>query len=52
MLTSPTTVLWNQKGNCFEYSILLASLLQGVGYDAYVVCGYATRYDVMRARHC
>ncbi|XP_074648712.1 dynein regulatory complex subunit 7-like [Tubulanus polymorphus] len=42
-LLSPVTVLKNQKGNCFEYSTLLCSLLIGVGYDAYVVNGYATR---------
>ena len=42
-LTSPTTVLWQQHGNCFEYAILLCSLLEGAGYDAYVVSGYASR---------
>ncbi|KAH3848101.1 hypothetical protein DPMN_090450 [Dreissena polymorpha] len=42
-LLSPTTVLKRQKGNCFEYSTLLCSLLIGAGYDAYVVSGYATR---------
>ena len=36
-------MLKRQKGNCFEYSILLCSLLIGAGYDAYVVSGYATR---------
>lgn len=38
-----------QSGNSFDSSILLASLLIGVGYDAYVVSGYAlktiTNYD-------
>lgn len=43
VLWSPTQVLKEQKGNCFDYSILLASLLIGAGYDAYVVAGYATR---------
>lgn len=42
-LYSPATVLTLQRGHCFEYSVLLASLLIGVGYDAYVVSGYATR---------
>ncbi|XP_045186908.2 dynein regulatory complex subunit 7-like isoform X2 [Mercenaria mercenaria] len=42
-LLSPTTILKRQKGNCFEYSTLLCSLLIGAGYDAYVVSGYATR---------
>ena len=37
------TVLKRQKGNCFEYSTLLVSLLIAAGYDAYVVSGYATR---------
>lgn len=37
----PATVLRRQRGNCFEQSILLASLLLGAGYDAYVVSGYA-----------
>lgn len=42
-LVSPTLVLKQQHGNCFDYSILLCSLLIGVGYDAYCVCGYATQ---------
>ncbi|VDD84157.1 unnamed protein product [Mesocestoides corti] len=42
-LLSPSTTLSLQRGTCFEYSTLLCSLLIGVGYDAYVVCGYATR---------
>ena len=42
-LLSPTTVLKQQKGNCFEYSALLSSLLIGAGYDAFVVSGYATK---------
>ena len=42
-LVSPTLVLSRQRGNCFDYAVLLCSLLVGVGYDAYCVCGYATR---------
>jgi len=42
-LVSPTLVLNRQRGNCFDYAILLCSLLIGVGYDAYCVCGYATQ---------
>ena len=44
-LVSPTTVIdrKRQKGNCFEYSTVLVSLLIAAGYDAYVVSGYATR---------
>lgn len=36
------TVLKKQRGNCFEYSNVLCSLLIGAGYDAYVVNGYAS----------
>jgi len=42
-MLSPTTIVKRQKGNCFEYSTLLCSMLIGAGYDAYVVSGYATR---------
>ena len=42
-LVSPTLVLRQQKGNSFDHSVLLCSLLLGVGYDAYCVCGYGTR---------
>ena len=36
-------MLRTQKGNSFDFSTLLCSLLIGAGYDAYVVSGYATR---------
>lgn len=36
-------MLKEQRGNCFDYAVLLASLLIGVGYDAYCVCGYASQ---------
>ena len=42
-LFSPTEVLRRQQGNCFDFSNLLCSLLLGAGYDAYCVCGYATK---------
>ncbi|NXN17500.1 DRC7 protein, partial [Indicator maculatus] len=42
-LYSPTTILSCQRGNCFDFSVLLCSLLLGAGYDAYCVHGYATR---------
>lgn len=41
-MTSPTFTLEKQVGNCFECATLLVSLLRGVGYDAYIVSGYAT----------
>lgn len=34
-------MLRRQRGNCFDCSVLLCSLLVGVGFDAYCVCGYA-----------
>jgi len=40
---SPTSVLVWQIGDCIDMSIVLASLLIGVGYDAYVVIGYADK---------
>ncbi|XP_029464781.1 dynein regulatory complex subunit 7 [Rhinatrema bivittatum] len=42
-LYSPTTTLRLQLGNCFDFSVLLCSLLLGAGYDAYCVSGYATK---------
>ncbi|NXC50715.1 DRC7 protein, partial [Penelope pileata] len=42
-LYSPTTILKYQRGNCFDFSVLLCSLLIGAGYDAYCVHGYATQ---------
>lgn len=43
VLYSPTTTMWNQRGNAFDYSVLLCSLLEGSGYDAYVAYGYASK---------
>lgn len=40
---SPTSVLAWQIGDCIDKSVVLASLLIGVGYDAYVVIGYADK---------
>ncbi|XP_068267382.1 dynein regulatory complex subunit 7 isoform X1 [Nyctibius grandis] len=42
-LYSPTTILKYQRGNCFDFSVLLCSMLIGARYDAYCVHGYATR---------
>lgn len=43
-LPSPTSVMWQQKGNCFDYAVLLCSLLEGAGYDAYCIYGYAAKH--------
>ncbi|XP_008066210.1 dynein regulatory complex subunit 7 isoform X2 [Carlito syrichta] len=42
-LFSSTTVLKYQKGNCFDFSTLLCSMLIGAGYDAYCVNGYGSQ---------
>ncbi|XP_063801875.1 dynein regulatory complex subunit 7 isoform X2 [Pseudophryne corroboree] len=42
-LFSSHSVLRKQKGNSFDFSVLLCSLLLGAGYDAYCVSGYASR---------
>ncbi|RMC09229.1 hypothetical protein DUI87_14237 [Hirundo rustica rustica] len=41
-LYSPTTILKYRRGNCFDFTVLLCSLLIGAGYNAYCVHGYAT----------
>lgn len=40
---SPDAVMGWQAGDCFDCAQLLCSLLLGVGYDAYVVSGYAPK---------
>lgn len=42
-MPSPLSVLNWQGGDCFDLSMVLCSLLIGVGYDAYVVMGYAPK---------
>jgi len=42
-LYSPTFTVQTQMADAFDLSTLLASYLIGVGYDAYVVSGYAPR---------
>lgn len=42
-LYSPTTVLKYQRGNCFDFSTLLCSMLIGAGYDAYCINGYGSQ---------
>ncbi|XP_075045545.1 dynein regulatory complex subunit 7 [Mixophyes fleayi] len=42
-LFSSSSLLRKQKGNCFDFSVLLCSLLLGAGYDAYCVSGYASQ---------
>lgn len=37
----------NQRGNCFEFSTLLLSLLRGQNYNAFIVSGYASREQTL-----
>ncbi|CEM23237.1 unnamed protein product [Vitrella brassicaformis CCMP3155] len=48
VIPAPATVLRWQTGDCFDFSIVLASLLIGVGYDAYCVSGTAPRTITLR----
>lgn len=43
VVPSPSYTLKMQSGNSLDFSIVLASLLLGVGYDAFVCSGYADR---------
>lgn len=43
-LPAPDNVVAWQIGDCFDYSIVLCSLLIGAGYNAYVVYGISPRY--------
>lgn len=49
-LPSPTQTLTWGVGDCFDLSIVLASLLIGAGYDAYVVYGIAPKWICTRDR--
>ena len=46
-LVSPSGVLEWRIGDCFDFSILLTSLLRGYGYDAHCVAGYAPQAVTM-----
>ena len=46
-MPSCSAVLDWQAGDCFDQAQVLCSLLLGVGYDAYVVSGYAPRAITM-----
>jgi hypothetical protein len=42
-MPSPANVLRWQAGDCFDFAVVLCSLLVGTGYDAYVVYGTAPK---------
>eukprot|EP00933_Yihiella_yeosuensis_P068344 TRINITY_DN7388_c2_g1_i1.p1 TRINITY_DN7388_c2_g1~~TRINITY_DN7388_c2_g1_i1.p1 ORF type:complete len:862 (-),score=200.08 TRINITY_DN7388_c2_g1_i1:210-2795(-) len=48
VVPAPASVLKWQAGDCFDLSVALASLLIGVGYDAYCVSGFAPRFITQR----
>jgi len=43
LIPTPANVLSWQAGDCFDFAIVLCSLLVGTGYDAYVVYGTAPK---------
>mmetsp|Transcript_17952 Transcript_17952/g.56288 ORF Transcript_17952/g.56288 Transcript_17952/m.56288 type:complete len:214 (-) Transcript_17952:3165-3806(-) len=48
VLPSPTQVLQWKVGDCFDFAVLLTSLLLGSGYDAYAVIGYVPLWMSLR----
>jgi hypothetical protein len=48
VLVSPAQTLAARAGDCLDMSVLLASLLLGAGYDAYVVIGTAPKWITLR----
>jgi len=48
VLPSPTQVLKWRTGDCFDFAVLLCGWLQGAGFDAYVVCGYAPSFITLK----
>jgi len=47
-IPAPSNVLKWQAGDCFDFSIVLCSLLLGNGYDCFVVYGHAPRVITTR----
>ncbi|XP_011504670.1 PREDICTED: coiled-coil domain-containing protein lobo homolog [Ceratosolen solmsi marchali] len=46
-LYSPTYLVHNRRANSFEMSTFMVSLLLGLGYNAYVINGYASSYQTL-----
>lgn len=54
-ITTPNFTVACQKGDCFDMSVLLTTILTGIGYDACVIVGYANReltLSDLRYRNC
>ena len=54
-MTTPNFTVKSQIGDCYDLSILLTTILSGIGYDASVMIGYADRemaYGDLRYRNC
>lgn len=47
-LPSTATILRLRRGDCFDYSTFLCSLLRGAGFNAYCVSGYAPQWITHR----
>jgi hypothetical protein len=42
-ITTPNFTVKSQIGDCYDLAVLLSTLLSGIGYDSYVLVGYADR---------
>lgn len=54
-ITTANFTVQSQIGDCFDLSVLLCTILTGIGYDAYVIIGYANRevtLNDLRYRPC
>lgn len=43
MICTPSFTAAVQSGDCYDLSVLLVTILTGIGFDAYVIVGYANR---------
>lgn len=54
-MTTPNFTVQSQIGDCYDLSLLLVTILNGIGYDASVIIGYANRelgFNDLRYRPC
>lgn len=54
-MTTPNFTVQSQIGDCYDLSILLVTILNGIGYDSSVMIGYVDRelaYGDLRYRAC
>ncbi|KAH0795220.1 SNF2 family N-terminal domain containing protein [Histomonas meleagridis] len=54
-ITTPNFTISSQIGDCYDLSVLLTTTLTGIGYDAFVIVGYANReltFSDLRYKKC